>query len=91
MRKSVSIFEKSIHLPNRALDHQIELMQNEGKLANVSLKVLKIQAHILTATNNEGKSVLHVACNKGHLKMVEFIHSKASDKYLNILPFLINV
>ena len=63
-----TIFGGEIRLMDGKLDQHVTAIYNRNeKLKNLGLNTLKIQAHILTARNNEGKSVMHLACQKGNL------------------------
>jgi len=60
-------------------------------MKDIDINIIKMQAHFLSAVNDEHRNILHLACYRGNLELVEFISKKAGPGYLNILKFIINV
>lgn len=60
-------------------------------MSKIDINIIKIQAYFLSATNDEHRNMLHLACYRGSLELVKFIHNNAGPDYLNMLDFIINV
>jgi ankyrin repeat protein len=68
----------------------VELVRRNKNLNNVEHKVLKFQSYVFSRTNGDGRNVLHLACNIGNHKIVQFLLSKAGPTYLGVLNTIIN-
>jgi hypothetical protein len=65
--------------------------KNSDFLKATDKNIVKMQAYFLAMVNDEHRNILHLACHRGNLELVEFISNKAGPGYLNILNFIVNV
>ena len=63
-------------------------MKDDPQMTLGPKEKVTMQAYLLTATNDEERNAFHLACNKGSLKLLEFI-LKLSEK-LNLRAYIIN-
>jgi hypothetical protein len=82
-------------LPNKKLEQRVievfEKLKKAGKVKEADINIIKMQAHFLSAVNDENRNILHLGCYRGNLDLIEFINEKAGKEYLDILKFIVNV
>ena len=77
---------EEIILPNAQLEERVKKVYAKSDfLYKTPINIIKMQAHFLSAVNDENRNILHLACHRGNLKLVEFITEKAGPAWLNIL------
>ena len=68
----------------------VELCKKNKALTKVEHRVLKFQSYVFSKTNSDGRNVLHMCCNIGSKKMLDFLLEKAGPTYLCLLEKVIN-
>ena len=59
-----------IQLPNQKLEEKLNEAIENGDFEGAEVNILKMQAHFLSAVNDENRNILHLGCYRGNLKLV---------------------